>query len=207
MKTILAFSLLAAFALSLSPAIAQSTNTNGSTAYSPNTPNFVSIPNVPTMYINGGGAGAAGAAAVKFIHDWGKYGMEAAHDCDRKTANLAITNLMGYESSLSGAYDKAAASGQDGSALLNDAAVIASVVNYIRQALSACAPPQGAMLVPSPPPGEEYATLPGEHHDSGGLFDHVTIGVGVGIGGGHDDHDHHSHDENRGGSDKPNRDY
>ena len=28
--------------------------------------------------------------------------------------------------------------------------------------------------------------------DSGGLFDHVTIGVGVDVGGGHDHHDDHS---------------
>lgn len=190
---------LVAAALAL-PALAQSTNTNGSTSYTPTTPNPVSIPHVPTMYINGGGAGAAGAAAVKFIHDWGKYGIEAARDCDRKNANLAITTLMGYESSLGGAYDKASAAGQDGSALLNDASVIASVVNYIRQALAACNPPQGAMVVPSPPPGEAYAALPGEHHDS--IMDHVTIGIGVGIGGG-DDHHHH---DDRHGDDRPRHD-
>ena len=173
---------LFAIGLTLSTAAAQSTNTNGSTSYSPATPNFVSIPHMPTMYINGGGAGAAGAAAVKFIHDWGKFGIEAALDCDRKNANLAISTLMGYEASLGGAYDQASAAGQDGSTMLNDASVIASVVNYIRQALSACKLPQGAMLVPSPPPGEAYASVP--HRDSGGLLGGVSIGIGIGVGGG-----------------------
>ena len=185
---------LLAIGLTLSAASAQSTNTNGSTSYSPTTPNFVSIPHIPTMYINGGGAGAAGAQAVKFIHDWGKYGIEAALDCDRKNANLAISTLMGYEASLSGAYDQASAAGQDGSALLNDASVIASVVNYIRQALSACKPPQGAMLVPSMPPGEAYASVP--HRDSGGLLSGVSIGIGIGVGGG----EHRDHRDDRHGS-------
>ena len=203
MKSVLAFSVAVALWLPASEVMAQATNTNGSTAYSPNTPNFVAVPGVPTMYINGGGPGAAGAAAVKFIHDWGKYGMEAAHDCDRKNATLAVTTLMGYEGSLSAAYDTASAAGQDGSALLNDAAVIATVVNYIRQALAACAPPENAMLTPSPPPDEAYARAPEDHHHSGGLFDNVTIGIGVGVGGGgHDDHGHH---DDRGNSD--NRDH
>lgn len=181
--------------LSLVQAGAQSADTNGSTGYTPATPNFVSIPHMPTMYINGGGANAAGAKTAKFIHDWGKYGIEAALDCDRKNANLAIATLMSYETALSASYDKASAAGQDGSAILNDASVIASVVNYIRKALSACTPPQGAMTMPSPPPGQAYAALPGEHRDSGGgLFDHVTIGIGVG-GGGHDDRDHRDRDE------------
>jgi hypothetical protein len=194
MKTV--FAALAALVMSFTPALAQSTNTNGSTAYTPTTPNPVSVPFVPTMYINGGGPGAAGANAVKFIHDWGKYGMEAARACDRKSAAIAINTLMGYEATLGGAYDQASASGQDGSALLNDAAVIASVVNYIRQALAACPPPQHAMLVPSPPPGEEYATLPRDHHDDNPLGG-VSIGIGIGVGGsGHDDH-HHGHDDNR----------
>jgi hypothetical protein len=195
MKTI--FAALAALVMSFTPALAQSTNTNGSTSYTPNTPNPVAVPHVPTMYINGGGPGAAGAAAVKFIHDWGKYGMEAARDCDRTSAQLAITTLMGYENSLGAAYDKASAAGNDGSAMLNDAAVIASVVNYIRLALSACVPPQHAMVVPSPQPGEEYAALPGERHHDDNPLGGVSIGIGIGVGGsGHDDH-HHGHDDNR----------
>ena len=205
MKTL--FAALAVLALSLTPALAQSTNTNGSTSYSPDTPNFVAIPHIPTMYINGGGPGAAGAAAVKFIHDWGKYGMEAARDCDRKNAQLAISTLMGYENSLGAAYEKVSAAGNDGSAVLNDAAVIATVVNYIRQALAACQPPEHAMLVPSPPPGEEYAALPGERHHDDNPLGGVSIGVGVGfgVGGGHDDRDHHhGHDDNHGSSDDRN---
>ncbi|MBL6852099.1 MAG: hypothetical protein ISS15_16695 [Alphaproteobacteria bacterium] len=192
---ILASIILAAM---LAPSAAQVGNTNGSSGYTPSTPNPVGVPFMPTMYINGGGANATGTKSAQFLHDWGKFGMEAARDCDRADAAKAIATLQSYLNSLDAQYTQASAAGQDGSVILNDASVVASIINYIRQALAACAPPQGAMLVPSDPPGTEYASAP-SHSDN--PLGNITIGIGIGgvIGGGdhhhHDDHpDDHPHD-------------
>jgi hypothetical protein len=206
MKTAFAFTApLLLAALLATPAIAQATNTNGSTRYTPDTPNPVGVPYVPTMYINGGGANPTGARSAQFLHDWGKFGMEAARDCDRSDAAKAIATLQTYLSALDAQYQQASAAGADGSLVLNDASVVASIINAIRKALSACQPPQGAMLVPSDPPGTEYAVAPGHHDDN--PLGNITIGVGVGFGGGHDDH-HRGHDDNRGSdSSGDNRDH
>jgi hypothetical protein len=141
----LVLGVIASLVLVCVPAIAQ-TNTNGSPSYTPATPNNVSIPGMPTMYVNGGGANKAGQNFAQWLHDWGKYGIDAAKACDRAEALKAIAALQSDLNSTNGAYDAATKAGQDASEIANDAAVEASIINYIRLALSACKVPEHAMM-------------------------------------------------------------